>query len=103
MVEIDRGTMPISRSDLRQTSFQRKMHAYLAAYAAKQHESRFGWEAFRVLTVTTDDQRMQSMQEALRQLSVPNTPGPALFFFVSLARVIPSRTPGRMVRAEKSS
>jgi hypothetical protein len=81
LVEIDRGTMPVSRSDHRQTSFQRKMQAYLAAYAAKQHETRFGWKAFRVLTVTTDDHRMGSMREVLRQLQVPNTPGPALFLF----------------------
>jgi Replication-relaxation len=83
MVEIDRGTMPVSRSDHRQTSFQRKMQTYLAAYAAKQHESRFGWRAFRVLTVTTDDQRMRSMQAALHQLQVPNSPGTALFFFAT--------------------
>jgi Replication-relaxation len=83
LVEIDRGTMPVSRSDLRQTSFQRKMHAYLAAYAGKQHESRFGWKAFRVLTVTTDDQRLRSMHEALRELNIPNGPGSALFFFAT--------------------
>jgi hypothetical protein len=81
LVEIDRGTMPVSRSDLRQTSFARKMHAYLSAHAAKQHETRFGWKAFRVLTVTTDDQRMRSMQEALIQLQVPTSPGPTLFLF----------------------
>jgi Replication-relaxation len=83
LVEIDRGTMPVSRSDLRQTSFQRKMHTYLTAYAEKQHETRFGWKTFRVLTVTTDDQRMRSMQDALHQLQVPNSPGAALFLFVT--------------------
>ena len=83
LVEIDRGTMPVSRSDLRQTSFQRKMHGYLTAYAAKQHESRFGWKTFRVLTVTTDDQRMRSMQEASHHLNIPNSPGSALFFFAT--------------------
>jgi hypothetical protein len=83
LVEIDRGTMPILRSDLGQTSFQRKMHGYLAAYAAKQHETRFGWKAFRVLTVTTDDQRVRYMQEASRQLQVPNSPCSALFFFAT--------------------
>ena len=83
MVEIDRGTMPILRSDLRQTSFARKMQGYLAAYAAKQHETRFGWKTFRVLTVTTDDQRMRSMQEASRHLDVPNSPGAALFLFAT--------------------
>jgi hypothetical protein len=61
MVEIDRGTMLVVRSDLPQTSFQRKMHAYLTAYAANL--------------------RMRSMQEALRHLQVPNSPGPALFLF----------------------
>src|SRR5260370_5753178 len=60
MVEIDRGTMPISRADFTQTSFEKKMRAYLTAHAATQHERQFGWKTFRVLTVTTDRQRMQS-------------------------------------------
>jgi Replication-relaxation len=81
MVEIDRGTMPISRSDLTQTSVERKMRAYLTAYAAKQHEQQFGWKAFRVLVVTTDDQRMRSMQETLGRLDIPNSLGASLFFF----------------------
>ena len=46
MVEIDRGTMPIVRSDLMQTSFEQKMRAYLTAHAAKQHERQFGWKTF---------------------------------------------------------
>ena len=41
MVEIDRGTMPIARSDFLQTSFERKMRAYLTAHAAKRHEKHF--------------------------------------------------------------
>jgi DNA-binding Lrp family transcriptional regulator len=81
MDEIDRGTMPISRSDLTQTSFERKMRAYLAAHVARQHEQQFGWKTFRVLTVTTDKHRARSMTEALRQIDVPGSPGPGLFFF----------------------
>ncbi len=81
MVEIDRGTMPISRSDLAQTSFERKMRAYLTAHVARQHEQQFGWKTFRVLTVTTDKHRARSMTEALRQIHVPGSPGPSLFFF----------------------
>ncbi|HTW53359.1 MAG TPA: replication-relaxation family protein, partial [Stellaceae bacterium] len=54
MVEIDRGTMPISRADFLQTSFEKKMRGYLAAHAARQHERQFGWKNFRVLTITTD-------------------------------------------------
>jgi len=85
MVEIDRGTMPVSRSDLRQTSIERKMRAYLAAHATKQHERRFGWRTFRVLTVTTDERRLRSMTNALRQIRVPNSPSAALFLFATRA------------------
>lgn len=83
MVEIDRGTMPIARSNLMQTSFERKMRAYLSAYAARQHERHFGWKSFRVLTVTTDRNRIDSMREALSHLRVAQSPGAALFFFAS--------------------
>ena len=83
MVEIDRGTMPITRSNLMQTSFERKMRAYLSAHAARQHERHFGWKTFRVLTVTSDQYRVQSMQEALAGIRVPNSQGPSLFFFAT--------------------
>jgi DNA-binding Lrp family transcriptional regulator len=63
MVEIDRGTMPIVRSDIRQTSFARKMRAYLVAHATRMHERHFGWKTFRVLTVTADANRMQTMMD----------------------------------------
>ena len=59
-IEIDRGTHP-----------------------GKQHEKHFGWKTFRVLTVTTDQHRMQSMMEALRKLRVPHSPGAPLFFFTT--------------------
>ena len=62
-VEIDRGTMPVVRSDtFRQTSFEEKMRAYVTAHAAKQHERQFGWKTFRVLTVTTDRHRSRLQQ-----------------------------------------
>jgi len=83
MVEIDRGTMPIVRSDFLQTSFERKMRVYLAAYAAKQHERHFGWKNFRVLTITTDSHRTQSMINTLRNLRAVNSPGSSLFFFAT--------------------
>jgi hypothetical protein len=57
------------------------MRAYLNAYAAGQHEQQFGWKAFRVLTVTTDQNRLGSMVKVLRSLSVPQSPGLALFWF----------------------
>lgn len=83
MVEIDRGTMPVVRSDVTQTSFERKMRGYLSAYAARQHERLFGWKTFRVLTITTDPARKESMIAALHHIRIPNTPGPSLFFFLT--------------------
>jgi len=81
MVEIDRGTMPISRVDINQTSFERKMRVYLAAHAAGQHQRQFGWKTFRVLTITTDCHRIGAMMEAARHLRIPHSPGAALFLF----------------------
>ena len=83
MVEIDRGTMPVRRSDPDQTSLAGKMRIYLAAHAARQHERQFGWKNFRVLVVTTDRQRVGSMVNALRQLRVPRSAGPSLFQFAT--------------------
>ena len=85
MVEIDRGTMPISRADITQTSFERKMRAYLTAHAGKLHERQLGWKTFRVLTVTTDQNRMRSMMDVLRQMRVAHSPGASLFFFATRA------------------
>jgi hypothetical protein len=50
------------------------------AHAAKQHERQFGWNTFRVLTVTTDDRRLRSIMEALRRLHVPHSLAPRCSF-----------------------
>jgi hypothetical protein len=65
-VEIDRGTMPVFRSDLEQTSIARKMRVYLAAHDAKQHQRKFGWTNFRVLFVTTNLVLCQPCSDAFR-------------------------------------
>lgn len=83
MVEIDRGTMPVMRTDIRQTSFGRKVRSYLAAQAEKQHERYFGWRTFRVLTVTTDERRLPTMAEATRTTYVPGSLGASLFLFAT--------------------
>lgn len=86
-VEIDRGTMPITRSNFSQTSFQRKMLAYLAVYASRLHERQFGWKAFRVLTVTTDEARMRSMIEVAQSLGHAGALGASLFWFTTRDRI----------------
>ncbi|MCQ4188387.1 replication-relaxation family protein [Methylocystis suflitae] len=83
LVEIDRGSMPIMRTDFSQTSIERKLRCYLAAHAARLPERQFGWKAFRVLIVTSDEYRVRSMIGALQSIQPPGAAGSSLFLFAS--------------------
>jgi hypothetical protein len=83
LVEIDRGTMPITRADFSQTSIERKLRSYLSARTSRLFERKFGWRFFRVLFVTSDDSRLWSMIEALRSIQPPGAAGSSLFLFAS--------------------
>jgi hypothetical protein len=76
-LEADRGTMPVIRKRLSQSSFYRKLLAYEATWSQKIHEKRFGFHRFRVLTVTTSAARMKSLTDACSQLKQ----GHGLFLF----------------------
>ena len=76
-LEADRGTMPIIRKNLVQTSFFRKLLAYEATWTNKVHQRHLGIPSFRVLTVTTIAARVQSMLNACSQLKR----GHGLFLF----------------------
>ena len=64
VLEVDRGTMPVTRSDPSQTSFLRKVHAYRETRQAGVLWKRWGVPGFRVLVVTESRQRMESLQRA---------------------------------------
>ena len=83
MVEVDRGTMPVRRSDPEPTSFEGKMRVYLAAHIAKQHDRQFGWKNFRTLVITTNRQRLLAMAQALLEIPTLHNVGPAQFLFAS--------------------
>ncbi len=76
-LEADRGTMPVTRRHLSQTSFYRKLLAYEATWAQSLHQTRFGFHRFRVLTVTTSPERVQSLVNACAKLKT----GHGLFLF----------------------
>ena len=76
-LEADRGTMPVKRRKLSQTSFFRKLLAYEATWSQSLHQSKFGFHRFRVLTVTTSAARVDSLVEACSQLKS----GHGLFLF----------------------
>ncbi len=60
-LEADRGTMPITRSDNRQTSYLGKLDAYREAIARQAHRSHLGIPNLFVLTITTDPQRLSEI------------------------------------------
>lgn len=76
-LEADRGTMPVVRSGLRQTSFYRKLLAYEATWTQKVHQRKLGIHRFRVLTVTTNAMRVTTLLEACSRLKR----GHGLFLF----------------------
>jgi DNA-binding Lrp family transcriptional regulator len=80
-LEADRDTMPMTRGNLDQTSFQRKLLAYEATWSQNLHRTRFGWQRFRVLTVTTNKQRVQGIIEVCQGLAH----GHGLFLFLDAA------------------
>ncbi|MEO1703701.1 MAG: replication-relaxation family protein [Pseudomonadota bacterium] len=79
-VEIDRGTMPITRRDIRQTSFARKLMSYADTYERKLHTERFGIKNFRALTLTTSQARINTMQHAWK-IEVSDRAPAGMFLF----------------------
>jgi hypothetical protein len=84
-LEADRGTMPVTRRNLSQTSFYRKLLAYEATWSQSLHQ-RFGFHRFRVLTVTNSEERIQSMVSACAELKR----GHGLFLFAERTALLNS-------------
>jgi Replication-relaxation len=88
-VEADRATMPIMRSHPRQTSFHQKILAYLAgAGSGNAHGKRFGIGNFRVLTVTTSQERVATMIGAVKRATTAG--GSNQFLFTDRASILAS-------------
>jgi hypothetical protein len=78
-LEADRGTMPMARKGLAQTSFLRKLLAYQETWRQGIHRAHLGIPNFRVLTVTTSRERVGHLVETCRSLSSGG--GSRLFLF----------------------
>lgn len=79
-LEADRATMPVARRTLTRSSFERKLLAYEATWTQGLHKSRFGFQRFRVVTVTSSPQRVNSLVETCQRLER----GQGLFLFTDL-------------------
>lgn len=86
LVECDRGTMPVDRANLVQTSLKRKFLAYTAAKRAGLAERHFGWKAFRVLVITSSQVRADNSLKSIRE-NVHET-GRSLFLVANRGSVV---------------
>jgi len=68
-LEADRNTQPVTRSDLQQSSYLRKILAYRQISVQGIHKSHLGLPNLLVLTVTTNERHMASIMSLLRELA----------------------------------
>jgi len=76
-LEADRGTMPVVRKGLGQTSFRRKLLGYRETWRQGIHRTHLAISNFRVLTVTTSEERVRHLVAACRSIGG----GERLFLF----------------------
>jgi hypothetical protein len=83
-LELDRGTMDIWANRLvGKSSLRRKLLAYHYAREQRLFTQQWGFKSFRVLTVTTTEERVASMLKAQRRVAANCPPG---FFLYSTPR-----------------
>jgi hypothetical protein len=68
-LEADRNTIPIKRSNLRQTSWLRKTLAYRQIVAQEIHRIHLALPNLLVLTVTTNEQHMKNIMGLVKKLA----------------------------------
>jgi hypothetical protein len=90
LAELDRGTMPIERSSITQTSIIKKCLTYHAAYEAwttaadgtrrRLVVQHLGWKAFRVLIITPTAERADNIRSAIAENARLMRDGSPLFY-----------------------
>ncbi len=87
-LEMDRGTQPVVRRQLAQSSILRKFLAYGATHRQGVHERVYGINNFRVLFVTTSRSRINTMIEAFHEHQAVIGVSPRLFLFADQAGLL---------------
>ena len=85
VAEIDRGTMPVKRSDYAQTSIIRKLDTYISGHEEKLFDKNFGWKALRYLFVTKTEERATHMRTMALDDLTKNPAIRRLFYFTHAA------------------
>jgi Replication-relaxation len=82
-LEADRGTMPVKRKDIERSSFHRKLQAYHGSWLQMVPQQLFGFQRYRVMTVTSSAERLAHLVEANQQFNLGR--GSGLFLFADHA------------------
>lgn len=86
LVECDRGTMPVERAALKQTSIVKKLLVYQKGHKQKMHVRDFDWKAFRVLFITNTPKRAANIKDAI--LRTPDLKNSELFYITDQQTLI---------------
>jgi Replication-relaxation len=85
-LEADRGTMPVHRSRLDMSSFERKFLAYESTWQRRLHLKLFGEKRVRVLAVTDSEERATHLRDACTSLQT----GKGIFLFSTRDKILKS-------------
>lgn len=85
-IEIDRATMSVAARRLSgKSSFGRKIRAYFAAWEQDRHREQWGFQGFRVLTVTPSESRIKGMLTVQRRIT--SNRAAAMFLYTTPQRL----------------
>lgn len=69
LLELDRGTIPISRRGYDHRSIRRKFKTYYDGWRSERHVEQFGLKQMRVLTITSSPERVHNMVRTVRDIT----------------------------------
>lgn len=79
-LELDRGTMDVKAKKLHgKSSFRRKLIGYFHAWRERKHSAAWGFQSFRVLTITPSAKRIAHMIAVQREVTSSTAPGLFLY------------------------
>jgi Replication-relaxation len=84
LLEVDRGSMPVVRSQFDRTSYNRKLRVYWEAWKKNRHVEHLGVKQIRVLTVTESAARVDHMINAVQDIT--GGKGSNFFLFAEKSR-----------------
>lgn len=83
LLELDRGTIPITRNGADHRSIRRKLQTYYDGWRAERHIQQFGLKQMRALTITNSKERVHNMVNSVR--SITEGRGSNFFLFAEQA------------------